>query len=66
MKSKWEKHYFCKGVSIRTGKVTPAYKYECTCCGWKTGEQATKYIFCPMCGDKKKEERKNDYQQETP
>ena len=32
-----------------------SYQYTCRKCGWKTGEQAERFRYCPMCGEPKKE-----------
>lgn len=37
-------------------RVLPfSYQYTCRKCGWKTGEQAERFRYCPMCGEPKKE-----------
>lgn len=33
----------------RTGKLIQRTEYQCNICGYKTGQQAKKFICCPIC-----------------
>lgn len=52
---KWDKKCLGRFQNVNTGKYSFSYQYTCRKCGWKTGEQAERFRYCPMCGEPKKE-----------
>ena len=38
--------------NLNTGQTMRVYAYDCSCCGWHTGNQGAKFKRCPMCGAK--------------
>ena len=56
-KGKWEMTY--KGMrkeDANTGLMIAAYNCKCSVCGWETGNQGTRFNYCPNCGSKMDEE----------
>lgn len=51
----WDKKCLGRFQNVNTGKYSFSYQYACRKCGWKTGEQAERFRYCPMCGEPKKE-----------
>lgn len=47
---KWEKIYRGERKDINTGKMIKVYHCACSVCGWQTGNQGTRFNFCPNCG----------------
>ena len=53
IKGKWEMTY--KGMrkeDANTGLMIAAYNCKCSVCGWETGNQGTRFSYCPKCGAK--------------
>ena len=40
-------------MELHTGKIIHPKKYTCINCKYRTGEQARKFRYCPICGDRK-------------
>ena len=57
-KGKWEMTYKGKGKDVNTGLIILAYNCKCSVCGWKTGNQGTRFSYCPKCGAKMDEVNK--------
>ena len=51
-KGKWEMTYKGKRKDVNTGLMISAYNCKCSVCGWKTGNQGTRFSYCPKCGAK--------------
>ena len=59
IKGKWEMTY--KGMrkeDANTGLMIAAYNCKCSVCGWETGNQGTRFNYCPNCGAKMDEVNK--------
>ena len=52
IKGKWEMTYKGKRKDVNTGLMISAYKCKCSVCGWETGNQGTRFSYCPKCGAK--------------
>ena len=52
IKGKWEMTYKGKRKDVNTGLMISAYKCKCSVCGWVTGNQGTRFNYCPNCGAK--------------
>ena len=57
-KGKWEMTYKGKRKNVITGLMIPAYDCKCSVCGWETGNQGTRFNYCPNCGAKMDEVNK--------
>ena len=57
-KGKWEMTYKGKRKDVNTGLMISAYNCKCSVCGWETGNQGTRFSFCPNCGAKMDEVNK--------
>ena len=57
-KGKWEMTYKGKRKDVNTGLIIPAYNCKCSVCGWETGNQGTRFRYCPNCGAKMDEVNK--------
>ena len=51
-KGKWEMTYKGKRKDVNTGLMISAYNCKCSVCGWETGNQGTRFRYCPKCGAK--------------
>ena len=51
-KGKWEMTYKGKRKDMNTGLMISAYNCKCSVCGWETGNQGTRFNYCPNCGAK--------------
>lgn len=51
-KGKWEMTYKGKRKDVNTGLMISAYNCKCSVCGWVTGNQGTRFSYCPNCGAK--------------
>lgn len=51
-KGKWEMTYKGKRKDVNTGLMISAYNCKCSVCGWETGNQGTRFSYCPNCGAK--------------
>ena len=51
-KGKWEMTYKGKRKDVNTGLMIAAYNCKCSVCGWETGNQGTRFNYCPNCGAK--------------
>ena len=51
-KGKWEMTYKGKRKDVNTGLMISAYNCKCSVCGWETGNQGTRFSYCPKCGAK--------------
>ena len=51
-KGKWEMTYKGKRKDVNTGLMISAYNCKCSVCGWETGNQGTRFSYCPKCGVK--------------
>ena len=58
IKGKWEITYKGKRKSVNTGLMISAYNCKCSVCGWETGNQGTRFNYCPNCGAKMDEVNK--------
>ena len=58
IKGKWEMTYKGKRKDVNTGLMISAYNCKCSVCGWETGNQGTRFSFCPNCGAKMDEVNK--------
>ena len=58
IKGKWEMTYKGKRKDVNTGLMISAYKCKCSVCGWETGNQGTRFNYCPNCGAKMDEVNK--------
>lgn len=56
IKGKWEMTYKGKRKDVNTGLMISAYNCKCSVCGWETGNQGTRFNYCPNCGAKMDEE----------
>ena len=36
--------------NINTGRAVRVYLYDCSVCGWHTGNQGENFNYCPNCG----------------
>ena len=52
IKGKWEMTYKGKRKDVNTGLMISAYNCKCSVCGWETGNQGTRFNYCPNCGAK--------------
>ena len=57
-KGKWEMTYKGKRKDVNTGLMISAYNCKCSVCGWVTGNQGTRFNYCPNCGAKMDEVNK--------
>ena len=57
-KGKWEMTYKGKRKNVNTGLMISAYNCKCSVCGWVTGNQGTRFNYCPNCGAKMDEVNK--------
>ena len=51
-KGKWEMTYKGKRKDVNTGLMISAYNCKCSVCGWETGNEGTRFSYCPKCGAK--------------
>ena len=58
IKGKWEMTYKGKRKNVNTGLMISAYNCKCSVCGWETGNQGTRFNYCPNCGAKMDEVNK--------
>ena len=58
IKGKWEMTYKGKRKDVNTGLMISAYNCKCSVCGWETGNQGTRFNYCPKCGAKMDEVNK--------
>lgn len=47
---KWIKTFRYMGKNFNTGEVIPVNSYDCSECGYHTGNQGRKFNYCPNCG----------------
>ena len=52
IKGKWEMTYKGMRKDVNTGLMISAYNCKCSVCGWETGNQGTRFSYCPKCGAK--------------
>ena len=52
IKGKWEMTYKGMRKDVNTGLMISAYKCKCSVCGLETGNQGTRFSYCPKCGAK--------------
>ena len=52
IKGKWEMTYKGMRKYVNTGLMITAYNCKCSVCGWVTGNQGTRFSYCPNCGAK--------------
>ena len=57
-KGKWEMTYKGMRKDVNTGLMISAYNCKCSVCGWVTGNQGTRFNYCPNCGAKMDEVNK--------
>ena len=50
IKGKWEMTYKGKRKDVNTGLMISAYNCKCSVCGLETGNQGTRFNYCPNCG----------------
>ena len=60
IKGKWEMTYKGKRKDVNTGLMISAYNCKCSVCGWETGNQGTRFNYCPNCGAKMDEVNKSN------
>lgn len=53
---KWVKTYNGMRKNPDTGLMMTIYLCKCSSCGWQTGNQGTRFSYCPNCGAKMDEE----------
>ena len=58
IKGKWEMTYKGMRKDVNTGLMISAYNCKCSVCGWVTGNQGTRFNYCPNCGAKMDEVNK--------
>ena len=58
IKGKWEMTYKGMKKDVNTGLMISAYNCKCSVCGWETGNQGTRFSYCPKCGAKMDEVNK--------
>ena len=58
IKGKWEMTYKGMRKDVNTGLMISAYNCKCSVCGWETGNQGTRFSYCPNCGAKMDEVNK--------
>ena len=58
IKGKWEITYKGMRKDVNTGLMISAYNCKCSVCGWETGNQGTRFNYCPNCGAKMDEVNK--------
>ena len=51
-KGKWEMTYKGMKKDVNTGLMISAYNCKCSVCGLETGNQGTRFSYCPNCGAK--------------
>ena len=56
IKGKWEMTYNGMRKNANTGLMMTVYHCKCSVCGWVTGNQGTRFSYCPNCGAKMDEE----------
>lgn len=59
--SKWNTEYLGRRKNINTGKMEDVYNCTCSVCGWKTGNQGIRFMYCPMCGTKMVSDSKGEF-----
>ena len=52
IKGKWEMTYKGMRKDANTGLMISVYNCKCSVCGWETGNQGTRFRYCPNCGAK--------------
>ena len=52
IKGKWEMTYKGMRKDVNTGLMISAYNCKCSVFGWETGNQGTRFSYCPNCGAK--------------
>ena len=52
IKGKWEMTYKGMRKDVNTGLMISVYNCKCSVCGWETGNQGTRFSYCPNCGAK--------------
>ena len=57
---KWHKTYCGIRTNVNTGKPMKVYQCTCSVCGWRTGNQGTRFKYCPMCGAKMDSDSKGE------
>ena len=58
IKGKWEMTFKGMKKDVNTGLMISAYNCKCSVCGWETGNQGTRFNYCPNCGAKMDEVNK--------
>ena len=58
IKGKWEMTYKGMRKNVNTGLMISVYNCKCSVCGWETGNQGTRFNYCPKCGAKMDEVNK--------
>ena len=58
IKGKWEMTYKGMRKDVNTGLMISVYNCKCSVCGWETGNQGTRFNYCPNCGAKMNEVNK--------
>ena len=58
IKGKSEMTYKGMRKDVNTGLMISAYNCKCSVCGWETGNQGTRFNYCPNCGAKMDEVNK--------
>lgn len=58
IKGKWEMTYKGMRKDVNTGLMISTYNCKCSVCGWETGNQGTRFNYCPNCGAKMDEVNK--------
>ena len=57
---KWVKTYNGMRKNVNTGLMMTIYICKCSVCGWVTGNQGTRFNYCPNCGAKMDEANKTN------
>lgn len=58
IKGKWEMTFKGMKKDMNTSLMISAYNCKCSVCGWETGNQGTRFNYCPNCGAKMDEVNK--------
>ena len=58
IKGKWEMTYKGMRKDVNTGLMISVYNCKCSVCDWETGNQGTRFNYCPNCGAKMDEVNK--------
>ena len=55
----WIKTFKSMKLNLNTGELEPKYSCDCSICKWHTGNQGTRFNFCPNCGADMRNSKQN-------